>query len=381
MSLNFKFAVVSDLHIALPETIWHHPHRFPLVEVSISALEVVLGHLSQLDLDFLLLPGDLTQHGEVDNHAWLSERLTHLPFPVYVIPGNHDVPVAVKDGRSIGLADFPHYYRQFGYQNPHQLYYTCEVFPGVRLIALNSNQFDRQGQQLGRLDRAQLSWLEQVLATAREELVLVMIHHNVVEHIPGQAHHPIGRRYMLRNAPVLLNILQQAGVQLVFTGHLHVQDIACCAGVYDVTTGSLVSYPHPYRILHFQTNRQGQPQLQIESPRVESVPGWPSLQQTSREWMGDRSVPFMRQLLTQPPLSLPAAKAETLAPSLRYFWAAIAAGDPVLHFPEFPEPIRQYFESFNANNKPDDSVIGSDNCTTLLLSTAPKSPHDTDPTQ
>jgi len=35
MSLNFRFAVVSDLHIALPHTIWNHPSRFHLVEVSI----------------------------------------------------------------------------------------------------------------------------------------------------------------------------------------------------------------------------------------------------------------------------------------------------------------------------------------------------------
>ncbi len=93
MDLNFRFAIVSDLHIALPHTIWNHPSRFHLVEVSIPAFESVLRHLTQLDLDFLLLPGDLTQHGEPENHAWLQQRLAQLPFPVYVVPGNHDVPV------------------------------------------------------------------------------------------------------------------------------------------------------------------------------------------------------------------------------------------------------------------------------------------------
>ena len=121
---NFRFAVVSDLHIALPHTVWDHTNRFHLVEVSIPALEVTLSHLNQLDLDFLLMPGDLTQHGEPENHTWLAERLAQLPFPVYVIPGNHDVPVAMSDGYSIGLTEFPHYYRKFGYQNPDQLYYT-----------------------------------------------------------------------------------------------------------------------------------------------------------------------------------------------------------------------------------------------------------------
>lgn len=364
---DFRFAVVSDLHIALPHTVWNHANRFHLVEVSIPALEVVLSNLSQMDLDFLLLPGDLTQHGEPENHTWLAERLAQLPFPAYVIPGNHDVPVAVAEGGFIGLTDFPHYYRKFGYQNPDQLYYTCEVSPGVRLIALNSNQFDPQGKQLGCLDQTQLEWLEQVLAAMSHELVLVMVHHNVLEHLPGQARHPLTRRYMLQNAPELLEILQRAGVQLIFTGHLHVQQIAYAQGVYDITTGSLVSYPHPYRVLQLQTDSQGKRRLQIESDQVKSVPDWPQLQQTSREWMGDRSFPFMLQLLTQPPLNLPQEEAKALASDLRYFWAAIAAGDPEFHFPHFPEPVRQYFESFGARHDNGKPLALADNRTTLLL--------------
>jgi 3',5'-cyclic AMP phosphodiesterase CpdA len=75
MMLDLRFAVVSDLHIGLPHTLYDHPTRFHLIEVSIPALENVFQHLSQLDLDFLLLPGDLTQHGEPENHIWLRNRL------------------------------------------------------------------------------------------------------------------------------------------------------------------------------------------------------------------------------------------------------------------------------------------------------------------
>lgn len=364
---HIRFAVVSDPHIALPHTVWDHTNRFHLVEVSIPALEVVLSHLSQLDLDFLLMPGDLTQHGEPENHTWLADRLAQLPFPVYVIPGNHDVPVAKGNGYSIGLTDFPHYYRKFGYQNPAQLYYTCEVLPGVRLIGLNSNQFNQQGEQQGCLDSTQLRWLEQVLAPTSQELVLVMVHHNVLEHLPGQTQNPIGRRYMLENASALLKILQSADVQLVFTGHLHVQQIAYAQGIYDITTGSLVSHPHPYRVLQLQTDAQGRTRLQIESHHVQAVPGWPQLQQTSREWMGDRSFRFMLQLLTQSPLNLPLSEAKTLAVDLRYFWAAIAAGDPEFHFPHFPEPVRQYFENFSTHHSKSNNPSPADNNTTLLL--------------
>lgn len=366
MSLNFRFAVVSDLHIALPHTFSDHPSRFHLVEVSIPALEIVLEHLEQQKLDFLLLPGDLTQHGEPDNHAWLQERLGKMPFPVYVVPGNHDVPNALADGYSIALADFPHYYRKFGYDDPEQLYYTCEVLPELRLIGLNSNCFDQQGQQLGRLDEKQLEWLRTVLAAAKDELIMVMVHHNVVEHLPNQSCHQLGRRYMLENAPELLHLLRDSGVQLVFTGHLHVQDIAYWDGVYDITTGSLVSYPHPYRVLQFHRDQHGRDWVEIESHRVESVPSWPMLQQASRQWMGDRSLSFMLKLLTQPPLNLSQNEAEALAPSLRDFWADIANGDSLFEFPDFPLRARRYFEKFGAISSCGTPTL-IDNNTTLLL--------------
>lgn len=366
MSLNFRFAVVSDLHIAVPHTIWDNPSRFHLVEVSIPALEIVLKHLEQLDLDFLLLPGDLTQHGEPDNHAWLQGRLSQLPFPVYVVPGNHDVPSLHGTEIAIAFSDFPRYYHKFGYDNQAQIYYTCQVLPGVRLIGLNSNQFDEEGKQVGRLDDTQIEWLKQVLAASSDELVLVMIHHNVVEHLPGQSRHSLGRRYMLENAPSLLSILRSAKVQLVFTGHLHVQDVAYNQGIYDITTGSLVGYPHPYRILHYRTDELGRRSLQIETHRIESVPDWPTLPQISRKWMADRSHPFMLRLLTEPPLSLPHTTAEELAPNLRYFWADISGGDAMFDFSHFPPKARRFFESFSAISS-NGTPAFIDNNTTLLL--------------
>ncbi|MEH1837430.1 MAG: metallophosphoesterase [Nostoc sp.] len=373
MTLNFRFAVVSDLHLALPHTIWDHPSRFHLVEVSISAFQSVLEHLTQLDLDFLLLPGDLTQHGEPENHAWLQQYLAQLPFPVYVVPGNHDVPVLLADQQSIAFADFPYYYRKFGYEDPQQIYYIRQLLPGVKLIGLNSNSFNDQGEQVGCLDAKQLRWLEEVLAASADELVLVMVHHNVVEHLPNQSNHPLANRYMLANSAELLQLLRRYGVKLVFTGHLHVQDIAYSDGVYDITTGSLVSYPHPYRVLEFHRDNQGKESLQILSHRVESVPEFPDLQQSSRQWMGDRSFPFLIKLLTHSPLNLPLSQAKKLAPSLREFWATIADGDAVLDYPHFPLEVRRYIQSYGASMQPNPGMANNrtltliDNNSTLLL--------------
>ncbi len=307
--MNFRFAIISDPHVAVPHTLPNHANRFHLVEISLLALEQVLNHLEQLNLDFLLLPGDLTQDGETDNHHWLGKRLRSLPFPVFVVPGNHDVPSINPTETKIGFHQFPSYYSHCGYKN-QQLYYTHEILPGVRIIGLNSNQFNQEGKQLGCLDDEQLTWLENLLPQVKDQLLLVMIHHNVIEHLPGQNDHELGKRYMLDNAELLLKMLNYVNCKLIFTGHLHVQDIAYEQGIYEITTGSLVSYPHPYRIIEVQRPINGSLSLNITSHRVNSLPGWENLGDISRQWLGDRSFPFMVKLLTGSPLKISQEEAE-----------------------------------------------------------------------
>ncbi len=357
MKLNFKFAVVSDLHIALPHTIWDAPTRFHLVEVSIPAFEQILAQLIDDQPDFLLLPGDLVQHGERENHQWMAEKLSELPFPSYVVPGNHDVvrrwgskPDGNEAKDRIALAEFPQIYQQFGYTDGQKLYYQQEILPGVHLIGLNSNAFDEAGEQTGTglIDDAQLAWLDEQLAALAGKFVMVMVHHNVLEHLPGQSRTKLGQRYMISNAPQLVERLQAANVPVAFTGHLHVQDIAQAGDFYAITTGSLVSYPHPYRLMSLTTDKQGQYQLEVQSRRIEAVPEWPTLQETSREWMGDRSFPFILKLLTEPPLSLSLRQAKTYAPHIRDFWANVAAGDAIFDYPDLPPNVQSYFQQYDA---------------------------------
>ncbi len=368
MNSHFRFGVASDLHIAVPQTIKNHATRFHLTEVSIPVLEQVLEHLESCQLDFLLLPGDLTQDGEPENHQWLAQRLAKLPFPVYVVPGNHDVPTVSATKNSIGFQDFPRYYYQFGYQNSQQHYYTQEILPGVQLIALNSNNFNSEGKQLGFVDEAQLLWLTEILAKVQDKLVLVMIHHNLIEHLPNQSKHNLGKRYMLANTSQLLAILRKYGVKLIFTGHLHVQDVAELAGMYEICTGSLVSYPHPYRIIDFKLDNRRNKAITIESHQITAVSGWENLADTSREWLGDRSYPFMFNLLTSPPFNLSPKEANKYAPQLRYFWADIAKGDTVFDFPEFPPQLKEHFQKFGAID-PEGKPNLIDNQATILLTT------------
>lgn len=346
--MNFRFAIISDPHIALPHTIKHHSHRFHLVEVSIPTFEKAINHLIQLNIDFLLLPGDLTQDGEPDNHQWLADRLNNLPFPSYVIPGNHDVLTPLKTDTNIGLFDFPSYYTHCGYQDKNQLYYSQEILPNVQLIGLNSNQFNAEEKQIGYIDTQQLNWLENILPQFKDKLVFVMVHHNIIEHLPNQSKHELGRRYMADNAFKLQEILHKHQIKLIFTGHLHVQDIINDGDLHEITTGSLVSYPHPYRVIDCEILENNKISLDIKSYKIDNVPEFPNLAEISRNHLGDRSLPFMMRLLTSSPIHLPEAEAMRLAPQLRDFWANIAEGDNLFEFSDFPPMLRQYFKQFGA---------------------------------
>lgn len=346
--LDLRFAIIGDPHVGLPHTWSNHPQRFHLIEVSIPALEQILEQIIPLNLDFLLIPGDLTQHGERDNHRWLSDRLAQLPFPTYVVPGNHDVPYHQGDRERIGLDGFVAYYPHCGYGDNDRLYYSTLLAPGLRLIGLNSNWFDDTGRQWGWLDDEQITWLGEELQRHPTDLVFLMIHHNVLEHLPDQTNHPIGRRYMLGNAKTLLECLNPAQVPLIITGHLHVQDVVQRWGFCEVTTGSLVSYPHPYRLCQFSQTVQGERSLRVQSPRIHQLEDWPDLQTQSRRWMASHSEQFMLRFLGQPPLNLSLEAAQPFLKRLQYLWADIADGDQQLHFPQFPDFLRSYLEQFSA---------------------------------
>ena len=344
MTLEFRFAVVSDLHVGLPETIWDHPQRFHLIEVAIPAFEQILEHLETEALDALFLPGDLVQHGERRNHTWLARRLARLPYPVYVVPGNHDLPLLPRDPERVVAAEFPQIYRRQGYGAGDRLWYSCTLAPELQLIGLNSNAYREDGEVVGRIEGEPLQWLAAELERCRDRFVIVMLHHNLLNHLPRQARHPLGRRYILENAPELLALLTAAGVELVLTGHLHVQSLRRHGRLRELTTGSLVSYPHPYRLCHLQRDDQGHTRLSVTSHRIEAVPEFKQLQRFSRRWMGDRSEAFMRRLLTRGEPALSPAAADPWLPQLRHFWADLAAGDARFRFETMPLPLRRFLE-------------------------------------
>lgn len=113
------------------------------------------------DADCLLLTGDLTHHGGADAYRRLLDAVGGLAPACHWLPGNHDVSEVMaevaRDGLQQKLVDLVRW----------------------RLLLLDSTALP-DGRGGGSLDTAELTWLEESLATAGERPVLIALHHNPV---------------------------------------------------------------------------------------------------------------------------------------------------------------------------------------------------------
>ncbi|MCX7882824.1 MAG: metallophosphoesterase [Brevinematales bacterium] len=288
MCETITWVVASDFHYYSPE-LGTNGKAFEayladdrkLLRESPQLIEAWMSDIMKLNIQFVLIPGDLTKDGEMINHLAVRNALkklkdTHPNRPrIFVIPGNHDLnnPEAYRyrDDTTepvdfLSSEDFPSFYEEFGYKeafsrDSSSLSYAVKITPSLWLAALDSSIYEsnrmlKHPVTEGRLRPQTLSWLDSIATTAKKEnaTLLLMMHHGLFEHWPGQRKlHP---EYLLNNRRELATLMARHGIRLVFTGHYHSQDITATVvnkqTLYDIETGSLVSYPSPYRLCRLE---------------------------------------------------------------------------------------------------------------------------------
>jgi 3',5'-cyclic AMP phosphodiesterase CpdA len=294
-----RFAVIADPHLfdaaanspgpALDQAIGSDPK---LHAESREILAQVLAEIAAERPAFLLVCGDLTRNGERSAHELAAAMLGGLDdagVPVLVVPGNHDVlnPAAarfagerVEPAESVTPEEFAAIHADLGYaealeRDPASLSYAAEPVPGLRVLALDACRYDGEPGSTrtdGRLSRATRTWAARVLARARADgvAVIAFLHHAVVPHFTGMEKWLDA--YLLDGHETAARLLAGSGVRLAFTGHGHAQDIvrgSTRAGpVWDVETGSLVSWPNPWRLVEIGPGAA----VRIATRRVTSTP-------------------------------------------------------------------------------------------------------------
>lgn len=102
----------------------------------------------------------------------------------------------------------------------------------------------------------QMRWIIENTKAARErdDLILLTTHFNTMAHFPGQDE--VLSKFVLDNMERFSATMAKNGIRYTFTGHQHANDISNTisqAGdvMYDIETGSVISYGSAYRILDF----------------------------------------------------------------------------------------------------------------------------------
>lgn len=284
-----RFAVISDPHLynvrlgtsglAWQETLYRDPK---LLKESEAILQSALASIVQQNIQFLIIPGDLTKDGELVDHVLMAQYLAKLEqhgVQVFVVPGNHDInnPYAVTyigDGTrrvpTVSPETFRALYQRFGYgqalaRDPHSLSYVAEPVPGLWLLGIDSCKY-QANEQLGypviggHISPETMSWILAQLQSAHAagKQVMAFMHHGVNLHFYGED--VVFPEYLVDDWQDISAQLAAARLKVVFTGHYHAQDAAYpvdAAGqpiltLCDVETASLAQYPCAYRIVSLQ---------------------------------------------------------------------------------------------------------------------------------
>lgn len=163
-----------------------------------SMLARAIDEVNELEPDVVVVSGDLTNEGFVQDYELAREYLDRFECEhVVVIPGNHD-------SRNVG---YLHFEDLIGPRN--EVLHTA----GMSIVAIDSTEPDLNN---GRVGRGRYDWIREQFRYPADLRVFVLHHHLLP--IPGTGR----ERSVVFDAGDVLEVLQDAGVDLVLSGHKHV---------------------------------------------------------------------------------------------------------------------------------------------------------------
>lgn len=284
---ELKVAVASDLHYCAPEAelektnddpiVWYANRRCAMENESGFIIDEFLNQCAESDdVDYVLIPGDLADSGRrlPEDHYAMAEKLRKFEESsgkeVYVINGNHDA----ADDSNTTLALFKEIYADFGYDHAlttreDDCSYTADLGDKYRLIALDSNHPTKSTED--GMTTAKMSWVKEQAELAKQDgrYPIVMMHHNLLDHLPVQR--LLSRNFIVKFHFTTAELFADWGIKMVFTGHEHCSDATVYTSalgnkIYDFTTTSLTMYPLEYRVLSFTDD-----EIRYESRSVDKI--------------------------------------------------------------------------------------------------------------
>lgn len=300
---ELKVAVISDMHYLSPNMIkdtadFEYTMNFDrkLLAESDAILDEFLNAVREDQPDVLLIPGDMSSNGELLCHQQVAAKLKALQeempgLKIYVTTGNHDInntdakDYNTEDGVAVAAepTNIEAFEQTYGFVYEDDsiiaryiptestqsggLSYVARPCDGYSIIVIDSCLYSSDATSAGTntaevggiISNDLRAWItaQATEAEQRGDVVLAMMHHGIVPHFSKET--LIFGDFLVNDYENVAKTFADAGISYVFTGHMHANDIAAYTSesgntVYDIETGSAVTYPSPMRSVVFTQN-------------------------------------------------------------------------------------------------------------------------------
>lgn len=140
----------------------------------VNNLRLCVEHINQLipKPDLVLVTGDITNTGRIEEFEQAASLLNELTAPYYVIPGNHDNRTNLLSAFAGRACPAENIFKQQGFIN-----YVIDDFE-LRLIAMDSTVIYQAG---GEICKLRASWLDERLTEGGEKPTILFMHHPPVK--------------------------------------------------------------------------------------------------------------------------------------------------------------------------------------------------------
>ena len=246
---NTEFWVITDTHL-IADSLHDDGKAFQLIQGTSqgkdlnyqeTALRAFSDYANEKKPAAIIVTGDVTFNGELISAQKFAEIFDRLKeTKLLVLPGNHDIydgwarsfrgtnqlyahQISPEDWRNI----FKKSYDCAHSKDPYSLAYSVKLNSQYLLLLLDSNIYgshEASGAPTteGQLGEEQILWLQRQLEQAKKEGLrpLLFLHHNLYVHNPA-----VNRGFVLNNAQLLGRLCRDYDVKIVFSGHIHAQNI------------------------------------------------------------------------------------------------------------------------------------------------------------
>lgn len=271
-----SFWVISDTHL-ITDSLHDHGQAFSQMQKTSqgkdlyyqeTALSAFVRMAQKKKPTAIIVTGDVTFNGERVSAEKFAEIFKPLEeTQLLVLPGNHDI----YDGWAREFRGKKQYYAgqisprmwrnifKTSYKNAvsvddKSLAYSVQLNPNYLLILADSNDYGKEEATTapataGFLGREQRRWIKAQLQYASENnlQVIFCMHHNLYAHNPA-----VNKGYVVDDYRELRKLLAQYNVKLVFSGHIHAQNIMLpqdpCPAT-EVVTASFCSNDQGYGVV------------------------------------------------------------------------------------------------------------------------------------